>query len=105
MKKLFTVLCVLSLSACTTLKAPFVPPLGAVSVVSAPLDINYDNTKIGSKKGKASVFNVLGIVAFGDASLKNAAENGRIKTVTAADYDYTTVFGIFQKVTLTVYGE
>lgn len=105
MKKLFTVLCVLSLSACTTFKAPFVPPLGAVSVVSAPLDINYDNTKIGSKKGKASVVNVLGIVAFGDASLKNAAENGRIKIVTAADYDYTTVFGIFQKVTLTVYGE
>ncbi len=105
MKKLFIALCALSLSACSSFQAPFVPPLGAVSVVSAPLDIDYENTKIGTKKGSASAINILGLVTIGDVSLKSATENGRIKTVSSVDYDYTNVFFIFQKITLNVYGE
>lgn len=106
MKKLFILSCALGLtSACSTIRAPFVPPLGAVSVISAPLDIDYQDTQIGRRKGSASVFNILGLVSVGDASLKSAAENGRIKTVKAADYDYTNVLYIFQKMTLNVYGD
>lgn len=105
MKKTFIFLGTILLSACSTLHAPFVPPLGAVSVISAPLDIDYNNTQIGSKKGSASAVNILGLVSVGDASLKSAAANGRIKTVKAADYDYTNVLYIFQKTTLNVYGD
>ncbi len=106
MKKLFILSCVfLMTSACSTIRAPFVPPLGAVSVISALPDIDYQDTQIGSRKGSASAFNIPGLVSVGGASLKNAVENGRIKTVKAADYDYTNVLYIFQKTTLNVYGD
>lgn len=108
MKKLFILSCVLGLtSACSIspIRAPFVPPLGAVSVISAPLDIDYQDTQIGRRKGSASAFNIPGRVSVGDVSLKSAAEKDRIKTVKAADYDYTNVLYIFQKTTLNVYGD
>lgn len=99
MKKLFILSCALGLtSAGSTIRALFVP------VISAPLDIDYPDTQIGRRKGSASVFNIPGLVSVGDASLKSAAENSRIKTVKAADYDDTNVLYIFQKMTLNVYG-
>jgi hypothetical protein len=108
MKKLFILSCVLGLtSVCSIspIRAPFVPPLGAVSVISAPLDIDYQDTQIGRRKGSASAFNIPGRVSVGDVSLKSAAEKDRIKTVKAADDDDTSVLYIFRKTTLNVYGD
>ncbi len=110
MKKyiLFTVLAaltVLSLTGCV--RAPFVPPQGmAFSQISAPLDIDYDETQLaGMKKGSAEVITILGLVSTGDASAKKAAENGGISTIVHADYDYYNVIGVYQRTTVTVYGK
>ena len=74
----------------------------------------YDGTKevmqyaapgatLGSKTGSATCHTVLGIVNWGDCSLRTAMKNGRISKVTAADWGkkYIVVYG---HKTLYVYG-
>jgi len=86
--------------------APVVPPVAMLYTgYQAPLDTDFDNTQMGSKKGEASVINVLGIVAVGDASAEAAAEDGRITNVMHADYSFLNVLGVFSKYTTIVYGE
>ncbi len=93
----------ISLSACV--QAPFVPPLGAISSVQAPLDLDADNTNISDKKGSASAVTILGLISVGDVSYETAARNGRISVIKYSDYDYLNVLGLFQKTTVNVYGE
>ena len=93
------------LSACSQVRAPFVPPLGVVSLVSAPLDVDVGETRVSTKKGTSSGFNVLGIVSVGDLSYETAAKNGGIKVIHSSDYEYLNVFFLFQKTTVNVYGE
>jgi hypothetical protein len=96
---------VLSLTGC--IHAPFVPPTGAAySQFSAPLDVDFQNTDMsGMKKGTAETTSILGLVAFGNASSKAAAENGQISKIVHADYEYSNIFGIIQKTTVIVYGK
>lgn len=74
----------------------------------------YDGTKeaqaysvpgamLGSRRGEATCNTVLGIVNWGDCSIKTAMKNGRISKVTAADWEkkYIVVYGTK---TLVVYG-
>ena len=53
--------------------APFQPPMGAVSIVQAPLSTE-GNFNAGSKKGEASAKCILGIVSVGDCSIDAAAK-------------------------------
>jgi predicted small lipoprotein YifL len=86
--------------------APVVPPLAAVyTSVSAPLDTDLQETKLGPKKGEASCMSILGLVAVGDASIREAAKNGGITTIQAADYKFVNVLGVYQEFTTIVYGE
>lgn len=96
---------VLSLTGCLT--APFVPPTGmAFSQFEAPLDVDFQNTDMsGVKKGTANTISILGLIAFGDASSKAAAENGQISKIVHADYEYFNILGIVQKTTVIVYGK
>jgi hypothetical protein len=89
------------------LTAPFMPPMGTlVSSVQAPLDIDYHQTNVAAAKtGEASSISILGLVALGDCSTQAAAQQGGLRTVNTADYDYFNVLGIFQKTTVRVYGE
>ena len=99
-------LSMLLLGSGCALVAPFQPPQGAVfSNTQAPLDVNYDNTELGQKSGSASAYNVLGLFAFGDASTQAAARDGRLSKINHADYAYLNFLFIFQKTTVTVYGE
>lgn len=101
---LTTVILASILSGCV--RAPFVPPQGAFSQTTAPLDLDFYNTELaGMKRGTAEVMTVLGLVSLGDASSKTAAENGQISTVVHADYEYLNIFGILQKTTVVVYGK
>ena len=84
--------------------APFQPPMGAVSVVQAPLSTE-GNFNAGSKKGEASAKCILGIVSVGDCSIDAAAKNGGLQKVNHLDYGYLNVFGVFQKTTVIAYGE
>ena len=84
--------------------APFQPPTGLVTSYKAPLSTD-GRWKDGSKVGNSSAVSILGVVAVGDCSLKTAMERGGLKTAEFADYEYFNVLGIYQKVTLHVWGE
>ena len=96
---------ILSLTGCIT--APFVPPTGMVfSQFEAPLDVDFQNTDMsGVKKGTSDTISILGLIAFGDASSKAAAEKGGITKIVHADYEYFNILGIVQKTTVIVYGK
>ena len=87
--------------------APVVPPIGGVfNNTVAPLDVDMEATKLGSRQGESSCFSILGLVSIGDASINAAAKNGGITTIQHADYKYMNVFfGVFQEYTTIVYGE
>ncbi|MFN0058150.1 MAG: TRL-like family protein [Planctomycetota bacterium] len=86
--------------------APVVPPLGWVyTQVHAPLDVDYMNTDLGSKKGSAETMNILGLIAMGDASIGKAAMNGNIKTVKHADYEMFNILGVYSRFTTHVHGD
>ena len=87
------------------ISAPFVPPLGAISVVKAPLSVDHNKTAVTTKAGTSDCICILGLVAVGDASTQTAAENGKLKTIQHADYEYLNILGIFQKTTVVVHGE
>ena len=88
------------------MRAPVVPPLAFVYTnTSAPLDVDMDKTTLGSKKGTATVSNVLGLVAFGNASVRAAAQDGGISQINHVDYDFLNVLGVFSRFTTVVYGE
>ena len=86
------------------LSAPFQPPSGVVSVTTAPLSTE-GNWNVGTKRGEASSFSVLGLYASGDCSIATAARNGGLKKIGHVDYEYVNIIGIWQKATVIAYGE
>lgn len=94
----------LSFGIAGCLSAPFQPPNGLVSETMAPLSTE-GNWEIGSKKGEASSYSVLGLYASGDCSIATAARNGGLKKIGHVDYKYDNIIGIWQKATVIVYGE
>ena len=99
----FVVLCVTGCS----IVAPVVPPQGLLySQTKAPISTDFANTPVGSKQGQASASCVLGLIATGDCSIQTAAQEGGIKTITHADYEFMSVLGsVYSKTTVIVYGE
>ena len=101
MKKLFdaiAVVAVLSLSSCA-----YAPYAGLYHNVLTP--VTATSNVVGTKVGKASATNVLGIVATGDASINAAAKDAGIKKISHVDQEEVSVLGLFSKVTTFVYGE
>ncbi len=96
-------LCVLVAPGC--LMAPVIPPIAAVYTgINAPLDVDFQDSKVGLKKGESSSVCILGLVAVGDASIYEAAKNGGLTTIQTADYSYTNVLGVYQEFRTIVYG-
>ena len=58
-----------------------------------------------SKKGKSCVHNILGLVAFGDASIEEAKKQGDIKVVSSVDRDAYRIFVFYGKSCTIVKGE
>jgi len=93
------------LTGCMGIRAPFQPPDGGiVSSYKAPLSTE-GNWKTGSKMGQSSAINVIGVVTVGDCSIKAAMQNGGLKEVNYADYEYFNILGLYQKITVQVTGE
>ena len=86
------------------ISAPFTPPMGIYSEVSAPLSTE-GTIDVGSKKGEATAKTILGLVATGDCSIAAAAKNGGLSTIKHIDYKYKNILGIVQETTVVVYGE
>lgn len=103
---LLSVVVLLSLPVTGCIQAPVVPPLAMIyTSFEAPLDVDFQQTSLGSKVGQSSCMNILGLVATGDASSQAAAEEGGLTTILGADYSYLNVLGIYQRYTTIVYGE
>ena len=86
--------------------APFTPPGGALySDIQAPLSIEPEGTKLGSKVGEASSTSILGLYAVGDVSVATAAEAGGITTVRHIDYKMKNLLGVLSTFTIVVYGD
>lgn len=58
-----------------------------------------------SKVGRATCRNILGLVAFGDASIQEAAREAGIKTIHHVDAESTRVWFFYSQYTTVVYGE
>ena len=86
------------------ISAPFKPPMGLYSEVSAPLSTEGP-IQIGPKSGEATEKTILGLVATGDCSIQAAAKNGGLKRINHVDYRYKNILGIVQETTVVVYGE
>ncbi len=88
------------------LRAPVVPPTGfAFTQMSAPLDTDFDGTRLGDRVGRSSTSVILGLVSWGDASIQAAAEQGEITTIRHADYEYDNYLYFYQHFTVIVYGD
>lgn len=58
-----------------------------------------------SKVGRATCRNILGLVAFGDATVQEAAREAGITTIHHVDYEAISVLGLFSSFEVTVYGD
>jgi TRL-like protein family len=94
--------------------APVRPPGGYLfTYVSAPVDTNFSSTPVGSKVGTAdSRYLYIPVstyvpleVAFGDAAVKRAADDAGITTIHYIDYTYLRFLGIYEQLTIRVYGD
>ena len=74
--------------------------------VRVPLDTDLNQTKLGAKRGEAHNQEILGLVAWGDASTQAAAANGGITVLNHADEEIFSILGIvYSKTTTIVYGD
>lgn len=102
-----TVSLALVLAATLLLPACVATPVGPgifYTGVSAPLEATA-STAPSSKSGKASASQVVGLVAWGDASIQAAATNGGIKVIHHVDYHAFSILGVYSSFEVTVYGD
>jgi hypothetical protein len=69
------------------------------------MDVDFEDTQLGSKVGKSSTTSILGLFAWGDASIAAAARDGGITRVRHADYEFLNVIGIYMSFTTVVRGD
>jgi len=71
--------------------------------VKAPIAVTSSQTQ-PTKKGSAEASSILGLFAFGDASVKTAAADGGITEIHHVDYQTVSFLGIYASYEVTVYG-
>lgn len=105
MKKIFALFSVLAIVFATMQSAQAYEPwgVGIYNGTKEALDYSVPGATLGSKSGEATCKTILGIVNWGDCSVRSAMKNGRISRVTAADWEKHFVL-IYGEKTLRVYG-
>ena len=105
MKKVASLLAVLAMSFVFVQSANAYEPwgVGIYNGTKEVMDYAAPGATLGSKTGEATCKTILGIVNWGDCSLRSAMKNGRISRVTAADWEKHFVL-IYGEKTLRVYG-
>ena len=100
--------------ACAVGIAPVQPPGGGLFTwVKAPLETNFSATPVGSKVGTSETrylyvpngYYVPLSFAWGDAAIEAAAADGLITKIHYADYEYLNILGVYNQVTIRVYGD
>ncbi len=102
MKKLFktmAIVAVLSLTSCASL------PTAATIYADVTEGLTATSNTFGTKVGKASATNILGLIATGDASINEAAKQAGIKKISHVDVKKVSILGLFTTTTTFVYGE
>lgn len=97
MKKLIISLALLVFGLGTVNQAQAYEPWG-ISIYNGTkevMDYATPGATLGSRTGTATCYTVLGVVNWGDCSIRSAMKNGRISKVTAADWEkkYIVVYG------------
>lgn len=86
--------------------APVKPPVGFFySNFNAPISVDYNKNNPAPKTGVSSSESILGLISWGDASVKAAADQAGIGTIEHADYRFFNVLGVYQKFETIVYGK
>lgn len=95
--------------------APVIPPIGWVYTnYRAPLETDFDGDDFvkDSRVGSATVhylmipfFPVNIDIAWGEAGIREAAEDANITTVHGADYRFMQVIGLYAETTVYAYGD
>jgi len=105
------VFCLLSSGCAVTGIYPGGPAPGGwlitnVTLPAQELTVATDSSASSSKTGSAAATGVLGMVAFGDASVNAAMMDGGISKVHHVDYKVTSVlFGLVMSTTTIVHGQ
>ena len=102
MKKLLktmAVAAILSLASCASV------PTAATLYTDVTEGLTATSNTVGTKVGKASASNVLGLIATGDASINEAAKQAGIKKISHVDVKKFSILGLFTTITTFVYGE
>jgi hypothetical protein len=71
--------------------------IGAPAVGVLYTDIHgplYAGDEVGKKEGKACVQSILGLIATGDASIKEAARDGAITKIDSVDHYTRNILGV-----------
>jgi len=83
----------------------FMLPGCLYSHVTLPYSTDLNKTDLGHKKGEASTYSVLWLVAWGNAGSAAAAQSGGITTLNHMDQELLVVlFGLYMRHTTIVYG-
>ena len=86
--------------------AAFALPGCVYAHIKSPLDEDLQQTRLGAKTGKASSHQILGLVAWGDASTQAAAVDGGITTLNHADQEWLSILWfVYGRRTTIVYGD
>ena len=80
-------------------------PFGTI-YTKVDLPVAVGNSELQwSRKGTASCYSILGLIANGDASINNACKNGGITKVSWVTYSVNNILGAYGIYTTTVYGD
>ena len=66
--------------------------------------VTVTSSQGSSRAGYSCTHNILGIAAFGDASIEEAKKHGSVRAVTHVDQHYENILGFYGRVCTVVYG-
>ena len=101
--------CVASGNSFASYRPPVRPPQGFLFThIRAPLATEFSGDLAWERKGSATAFYVgwwIYSIALGDCSMEAAAKKGGVRRISYADYKFTSVFWVFRRFTVQVYGD
>lgn len=102
----------ISIAGCIEISSTFVPPRGVIyNSVRAPLTTEFYNTPVFDTKGEASAYylripvQMYPSFGFNNADIDSAVRSGGLARASFADYELTSVLGIFARTRVIAYGE
>ena len=94
----------LLLSGCAGVQSPVGNGFIFTSI-KGPLSATSNPTTAGDKIGTSKAYNILGLVALGDATVDTAKKSAGITKVVSVDYDSFSVLALFSSFTTIVHGD